>query len=132
MDCRPHQVMDLISQRRVRRDMSNSLKGTLLTVVAGIAWGLSGTSGQYLMAHGISALVLTNLRLLIAGGILMLLAYATAKDKMLAFLRIEKVCCLFSFLLYWSLPQPVCLSNCYSGDQCRNSDCASVCLSCRI
>lgn len=56
--------------------MSNSLKGTLLTVVAGIAWGLSGTSGQYLMAHGISALVLTNLRLLIAGGILMLLAYA--------------------------------------------------------
>ncbi|VMN29556.1 membrane protein [Streptococcus pneumoniae] len=31
--------------------MSNSLKGTLLTVVAGIAWGLSGTSGQYLMAN---------------------------------------------------------------------------------
>ena len=49
--------------------MSNILKGILLTVVAGIAWGLSGTSGQYLMAHGISALVLTNLRLLIAGGI---------------------------------------------------------------
>ena len=61
--------------------MSNSLKGTLLTVVAGIAWGLSGTSGQYLMAHGISSLVLTNLRLLIAGGILMVLAYATAKDR---------------------------------------------------
>ncbi|EKA03222.1 drug/metabolite transporter (DMT) superfamily permease [Streptococcus sp. GMD6S] len=36
--------------------------------MAGIAWGLSGTSGQYLMAHGISALVLTDLRLLIAGG----------------------------------------------------------------
>ena len=70
--------------------MSNSLKGTLLTVVAGIAWGLSGTSGQYLMVHGISALVLTNLRLLIAGGILMLLAYATAKDKMLAFLKDRK------------------------------------------
>ena len=70
--------------------MSNSLKGTLLTVVAGIAWGLSGTSGQYLMVHGISALVLTNLRLLIAGGVLMLLAYATAKDKMLAFLKDRK------------------------------------------
>ena len=70
--------------------MSNSLKGTLLTVVAGIAWGLSGTSGQYLMVHGISALVLTNLRLLIAGGILMLLAYATAKDRMLAFLKDRK------------------------------------------
>ena len=78
--------------------MSNSLKGTLLTVVAGIAWGLSGTSGQYLMVHGISALVLTNLRLLIAGGILMLLAYVTAKDKMLAFLTDKKS--LLSLLIF--------------------------------
>ena len=78
--------------------MSNSLKGTLLTVVAGIAWGLSGTSGQYLMAHEISALVLTNLRLLIAGGILMLLAYATAKDKMLTFLKDRKS--LLSLLIF--------------------------------
>lgn len=78
--------------------MSNSLKGTLLTVVAGIAWGLSGTSGQYLMANGISSLVLTNLRLLIAGGILMLLAYATAKDKMLAFLTDRKS--LLSLLIF--------------------------------
>ena len=78
--------------------MSNSLKGTLLTVVAGIAWGLSGTSGQYLMAHGISALVLTNLRLLVAGGILMFLAYATAKDKMLAFLKDRKS--LLSLLIF--------------------------------
>ena len=90
MDFRPQSSDGLDSQRKVRRDMSNSLKGTLLTVVAGIAWGLSGTSGQYLMVHGISALVLTNLRLLIAGGILMLLAYATAKDKMLAFLTDKK------------------------------------------
>ena len=79
--------------------MSNSLKGTLLTVVAGIAWGLSGTSGQYLMVHGISDLVLTNLRFLIAGGILILLSDATAKDRMLVFLKNRKVCCLFSFLL---------------------------------
>ena len=78
--------------------MSNSLKGTLLTVVAGIAWGLSGTSGQYLMVNGISALVLTNLRLLIAGGILMLLAYATSKDKMLAFLKDRKS--LLSLLIF--------------------------------
>ena len=64
MDFRPQSSDGLDSQRRVRRDMSNSLKGTLLTVVAGIAWGrCQGTSGQYLMAHGISALVLTNLRL---------------------------------------------------------------------
>ena len=99
MDFRPQSSDGLDSQRRVRRDMSNSLKGTLLTVVAGIAWGLSGTSGQYLMAHGISDLVLTNLRFLIAGGILILLSDATAKDRMLVFLKNRKVCCLFSFLL---------------------------------
>ena len=98
MDFRPQSGDGLDSQRRVRRDMSNSLKGTLLTVVAGIAWGLSGTSGQYLMTHGISALVLTNLRLLIAGGILMVLAYATAKDKMLAFLKDRKS--LLSLLIF--------------------------------
>lgn len=98
MDYRPQSSDGLDSQRRVRRDMPNILKGTLLTVVAGIAWGLSGTSGQYLMAHGISALVLTNLRLLIAGGILMVLAYATAKDKMLAFLKDRKS--LLSLLIF--------------------------------
>lgn len=70
--------------------MSTAVKGTLYTVVAGIAWGLSGTSGQYLMAHGISALVLTNLRLLIAGFALVLLSYATSKDKLFAFLKDKK------------------------------------------
>ena len=67
--------------------MSKAFKGTLLTVIAGIAWGLSGTSGQYLMAHGISALVLTNIRLIIAGLLLVLLAYTKSKDKFLAFLK---------------------------------------------
>ncbi|VKF49204.1 membrane protein [Streptococcus pneumoniae] len=50
------------------------------------------------MAHGISALVLTNLRLLIAGGTLMLLAYATAKDKILVFLKDRKS--LLSLLIF--------------------------------
>ena len=67
--------------------MSKAFKGTLFTVIAGIAWGLSGTSGQYLMAHGISALVLTNIRLIIAGLLLVLLAYTKSKDKFLSFLK---------------------------------------------
>ena len=78
--------------------MSKIVKGTLYTVVAGIAWGLSGTSGQYLMTHGISALVLTNLRLIIAGLALVFLTYATAKDKFLAFFKDRKS--LFSLLLF--------------------------------
>ena len=70
--------------------MSKTVKGTLFTVVAGISWGLSGTSGQYLMAHGISALVLTNLRLIIAGLALVFLSYVTAKNKLYAFIKDRK------------------------------------------
>ena len=61
--------------------MSKVLRGTLYTLAAGIAWGVSGTSGQYLMEHGFSALSLTNVRLLLAGLVLMMLAYATNKDS---------------------------------------------------
>ena len=78
--------------------MSKTVKGTLYTVVAGIAWGLSGTSGQYLMAHGISALVLTNIRLIIAGLLLVLLSYIKSKEQFLAFLKDKSR--LFSLLLF--------------------------------
>lgn len=82
--------------------MSKAFKGTLFTVIAGIAWGLSGTSGQYLMAHGISALVLTNIRLIVAGLLLVLLSYIKSKEQFLAFLRINQVSflsCYFHYLV---------------------------------
>ena len=78
--------------------MSKAFKGTLFTVIAGIAWGLSGTSGQYLMAHGISALVLTNIRLIVAGLLLVLLSYTKSKEQFLAFLKDKSS--LFSLLLF--------------------------------
>ena len=78
--------------------MSKTVKGTLFTVIAGIAWGLSGTSGQYLMAHGISALVLTNIRLIIAGLLLVLLSYIKSKEQFIAFLKDQSS--LFSLLLF--------------------------------
>ena len=78
--------------------MSKALKGTLFTMIAGIAWGLSGTSGQYLMVHGISALVLTNIRLIVAGLLLVLLSYTKSKEQFLAFLKDKSS--LFSLLLF--------------------------------
>ena len=78
--------------------MSKALKGTLFTVIAGTAWGLSGTSGQYLMVHGISALVLTNIRLIIAGLLLVLLSYIKSKEQFWAFLKDKSS--LFSLLLF--------------------------------
>ena len=78
--------------------MTKTLKGTLFTVIAGIAWGLSGTSGQYLMVHGISSLVLTNIRLIVAGLLLVLLSYIKSKEQFLAFLKDKSS--LFSLLLF--------------------------------
>lgn len=78
--------------------MSKAFKGTLFTVIAGIAWGLSGTSGQYLMAHGISALVLTNIRLIVAGLLLVLLSHIKSKEQFIAFLKDKSS--LFSLLLF--------------------------------
>ena len=40
--------------------MSKQLKGSLMVITAGIAWGISGVSGQYLMAHGVNVNLLTS------------------------------------------------------------------------
>lgn len=54
--------------------MSEKMKGTLLTLIAGIAWGLSGVSGQLVMAQGVDVKMLTVLRLVISGVVLVALA----------------------------------------------------------
>ena len=67
--------------------MSEKRLGTLITLIAGIAWGLSGVSGQYLMSRGVSVDMITSLRLLVSGLFLVGLAYATAKEQLLADLK---------------------------------------------
>ena len=61
--------------------MSKTMKGTLMTLIAGIAWGLSGACGQYLMAHGFTAIGLTTIRLVFSGAVLLLLAYLADQEK---------------------------------------------------
>ncbi|EGE53693.1 DMT family transporter [Streptococcus parauberis] len=58
-------------------------KGSLMVLFAGIAWGLSGVSGQYLMLHGVEVNLLTSLRLMISGSVLCVMAFMTQKEKML-------------------------------------------------
>ena len=67
--------------------MSKTMKGTLMTLIAGIAWGLSGACGQYLLAHGFTAIGLTTIRLVFSGAVLLLLAYLADQEKVKAFLR---------------------------------------------
>lgn len=54
--------------------MNEKMKGTLLTLIAGVAWGLSGVSGQFVMARGMNIESLTVLRLMISGVALLALA----------------------------------------------------------
>ena len=99
MDCRPQSSDGLDSQRRVRgrhvkqfkRDSINSCGWNCLGLVRN-EWPIPDGTRNF--GSG-----LTNLRLLIARWDSHALAYATAKDKMIAFLKDRRVCCLFSFLL---------------------------------
>lgn len=50
--------------------MSKQMKGRVITLLAGIFWGISGVSGQFLMAEGVHVNLLTSIRLLVAGVIL--------------------------------------------------------------
>ena len=60
--------------------MNTQAKGVLLTVIAAISWGLSGTSGQYLMAQGVPVNLLSILRLGIAGIVLTIVVLLTDRE----------------------------------------------------
>lgn len=64
--------------------MTKKEKGTMLTLAAGLAWGISGISGQYLMSHGVHVNLLTSLRLLITGIFLLSLARSKQKEHLVA------------------------------------------------
>ena len=62
------------------KHMSKQLKGSLMVITAGIAWGVSGVSGQYLMAHGVNVNLLTSLRLLLSGILLTASVFFRQRD----------------------------------------------------
>lgn len=64
--------------------MTKKEKGTMMTLAAGLAWGISGISGQCLMSHGVHVNLLTSLRLLITGIFLLSLARSKQKEHLVA------------------------------------------------
>ncbi|KLK62294.1 DMT family transporter [Streptococcus agalactiae] len=64
--------------------MTKKEKGTMMTLADGLAWGISGISGQYLMSHGVHVNLLTSLRLLITGIFLLSLARSKQKEHLVA------------------------------------------------
>ena len=94
------------------------LKGTLMTLFAGITWGLSGACGQYLMAKGMPVLALTDLRLLISGFLLLCMSYFFNRKQLKAFFLKKRnyfLITLFAFvglfLNQYSYLQAIALSN---------------------
>lgn len=71
--------------------MKKSFKGTVLVVLAAIAWGISGVSGQFLMKQGISVYLLTSLRLLISGLLLIGVVIWQQPQQIKAILEDKKV-----------------------------------------
>ena len=63
------------------RIMSKNLRGSIMVLIAGMCWGISGISGQYLLSHGVNINLLTSVRLLTSGVILTLIAICTQKDN---------------------------------------------------
>ncbi len=61
-----------------------------MTLIAGIAWGISGVSGQYLIQHGMSVQFITTLRLLISGFFLTGLALVRAPEKLKELMKNKK------------------------------------------
>ena len=70
--------------------MNQTKKGTILTLIAGFSWGISGISGEYLMANGVHVNLLTSVRLLIAGIFLTILAYYRDKKTLAVLLTSKK------------------------------------------
>lgn len=63
-------------------------KGMLCTFFGGVCWGFSGACGQYLFSHyGISSELLTCLRMLISGPILMIFCFFRKRQNMRAILK---------------------------------------------
>lgn len=67
--------------------MAEKRLGTLITLIAGIAWGLSGVSGQYLIGRGMSVQLITSMRLMVSGLVLLGLCAVTARRNLLVLLK---------------------------------------------
>ena len=71
--------------------MNKNLKGTIMVLMAGIAWGISGISGQYLMAHGMNINLLTSVRLIVPGLLLTAMAVISQPQHFFRAIKQPKV-----------------------------------------
>ena len=62
--------------------MSAQKKGILFSILGGVFWGISGVCGQYLFdVKGLNAKWMVNIRLIIAGILMLVLVYRKAENR---------------------------------------------------
>lgn len=102
--------------------MSKQGVGVLLTLIAGIAWGISGISGQYLLSHGLNINALSSIRLLISGICLLGVVAISDFAKVRAALRDKEfLVTMLIFSLLWFGSQSIRLSKSHFLHQCWDS-----------
>lgn len=94
---------------KVINNMNKNLKGSIMVFIAGIAWGLSGVCGQFLMSRGMNVSQLISMRLLISGTVLTAIAATKYRElgESLAFKR--SACRNFAFCSSRFFDEPVFL-----------------------
>ena len=64
-----------------RLERKETVRGTALTITGGFLWGIAGVFGKYTFEYkGVTATWIVNVRLIIAGIILLTRAYMVQKD----------------------------------------------------
>lgn len=107
--------------------MSAQKKGILFSILGGVFWGISGVCGQYLFdVKGLNAKWMVNIRLIIAGILMLVLVYRKAENRKkweYLFLDWKN---LWRLLLFSLFGMTLCQLSYFSTIECSNAGTATV------
>ena len=107
-----------------RLDRKEIVRGTALTITGGFLWGLAGVFGKYSFEYkGVMAPWLVNVRLIIAGIILLMRAYMVQKNGIFRIWKNKRH--VFRMLVYGVIGIAGCQMT-YTGFKCRNCDSPAI------
>lgn len=107
--------------------MNKNLKGTIMVLMAGIAWGISGISGQYLMAHGMNINLLTSVRLIVPGLLLTAMAVISQPQHFSCDKTAESSWWYRCICHYWAFDESICVFDGNSLHECWYGNGFTVC-----
>ena len=108
-----------------RLDRKEIVRGTALTITGGFLWGLAGVFGKYSFEYkGVMAPWLVNVRLIIAGIILLMRAYMVQKNGIFRIWKNKRH--VFRMLVYGVIGIAGCQMTYYRAVQDSNAGIATV------